>query len=222
MKVLLKNKIYCFTNKRMNNNTYIIVKNKTCAIIDISWNFNEVNEFIINNNIKNICLLFTHCHYDHIADIDRFLDKYPETKIYVSQYEAKYLNSSNTSYVFKSPCIVNSNNIIEIQDNQNIEFNDLLIKTYWTPGHSIGSTTYKYSNFFFTGDFIFANCIGRIDLETSDINQMYQSLKNFINIALDSDYICPGHEEINDFGTNKKINFEIKEILNYFGDENES
>ncbi|EGZ31637.1 MBL fold metallo-hydrolase [Malacoplasma iowae] len=224
MKTIIENKVYFVTNQNINNNTYVLLNKNSAIVIDISWNYNEVINFLKNRKIDNLALLITHCHFDHIADIDKLLNEYKDLKIYVSKHEGDFITSKHTNRIFKTPIVVDKKYVHYIEDNETLHiFNDdFIIKTIYSPGHSIGSTVYEYENIYFTGDFIFSDAIGRVDLPTSNIDQMVSSIKRFMKLCNKNYLICPGHESFCYAKNLRENNMEIKQVFDVYGDkENE-
>lgn len=212
METLINDELFMFTNSRMSNNSYVILNKKTALIIDPSWNGNEILAFLSSKKIKKVVIFITHCHYDHISDIGKIATIYPNTKFFISKYESQYLRRISNQTLFKSPIAVNVENIKEIEKSDTkFVIDGIEISTFYNPGHSKGSTSYIYKNYIFTGDFIFSNCIGRIDLATGNLKDMINSLKKFINFAKDENVICPGHNEISIFRVVKAYNDEMIE-----------
>ena len=67
-----------------------------------------------------------------------------------------------------------------------------------TPGHTPGSVCYLAENKLVTGDTLFVEAVGRIDLPGGDIEQMYRSLQKLKSMHGNIE-ICPGH----DYGSRK-------------------
>lgn len=220
MKTIIENKVYFVTNENISNNTYVLLKGDCAVVIDISWNFSEIKEFLKQRKVNKVVLLITHCHFDHIADVDKLLNEFSDLKIYVSKHESNFLTENHNNRIFRSPILIDKKYIYQIEDNQtlNIFNNTFVIKTIYSPGHSIGSTVYEYENIYFTGDFIFSNAIGRIDLPTSNLDQMVNSVKKFIKLCNENYLICPGHEMFCYAKNLKNNNHEIKEVFNIYGE----
>ena len=62
-----------------------------------------------------------------------------------------------------------------------------------TPGHSADSVCILFEDKLFTGDTIFSDCIGRIDLKDSSKDKMIESLEKIKEIDFSVAY--PGHYE---------------------------
>ncbi len=71
----------------------------------------------------------------------------------------------------------------------NLNINELKIIN--TSGHSKGSICILYNDILFSGDTIFHNGIGRIDLPGGSEKEMRESLQKIQNINYK--ILCPGH-----------------------------
>ena len=74
-------------------------------------------------------------------------------------------------------------------------------KTEWrviaTPGHTPGGVCYFIDDIMFSGDTLFKECIGRIDLPGGDYREMMDSLSKIA--LIDKNYkVYAGHEENTD------------------------
>jgi glyoxylase-like metal-dependent hydrolase (beta-lactamase superfamily II) len=61
-----------------------------------------------------------------------------------------------------------------------------------TPGHTPGSQCFRIRNTLVSGDTLFINSCGRVDLPGSDSEQMYESLKRLAALP-DDTLLLPGH-----------------------------
>jgi hydroxyacylglutathione hydrolase len=61
-----------------------------------------------------------------------------------------------------------------------------------TPGHTPGSQCFKIKNTLVSGDTLFIQGCGRVDLPGSDSEQMYHSLRKLADLP-DDTLLLPGH-----------------------------
>ena len=87
----------------------------------------------------------------------------------------------------------------ELENKYGIKANDFKQETFKyeviaTPGHTSDSKTFYFpeENIMFTGDFLFYNSIGRMDLPTCSHEDMQKSLEKISNYPLNTK-IYPGH-----------------------------
>lgn len=136
----------------------------------------------IKEKINNKILkgvLVTHNHFDHIGALNNF----PSNLIY------------------------DKNNL----DEKEIKLGKFKFEVIYTPGHKEDSITFyfKKEKVMFTGDFIFKDTIGRIDLPGGSIFDMIKSLEKMKEYD-DDIKIYPGHGEYTYLG------YEKKQFSNYY------
>lgn len=110
-------------------------------------------------------ILITHYHFDHIGALNSLKNDFN-----VPIYDYKTLGKHKLK-----------------------DFNFEIIST---KGHSRDSITiyFKEENIMFCGDFIFKNSIGRTDLETGNMKEMQESIKNILTYD-ENIILYPGHYE---------------------------
>ncbi|MCX7905097.1 MAG: MBL fold metallo-hydrolase [Elusimicrobiales bacterium] len=177
---------------KMQNLTYIISFNNSYIIIDPSFGYDTIKRYISCD--KEIFVLITHGHYDHVMDCNKLVDYCSSVKIYLHSAD-KFLVPFNLT------------EFVDVSKINNIDVEDEKIEVIKTPGHSPGSVCYKISNHLFTGDTLFFDCCGRVDLPGSDPKQLRESLLKIYNLD-DETIIHPGH----DYGGKEIILKEAKKI----------
>ena len=191
-------------NSYISENTYVIYEADTALIVDPGSNFEQIDQVLIDNEIKNINIYLTHGHVDHIKSVNDFVSKY-NCPVYVYEDEIQLLESPTMNMSSKMGGDIVVKNAIGIKDTIDISGWDL--KVYHVPGHTSGhSMLYvKKINALFTGDFIFLNEIGRCDLPTSSLDKMYESLDTLVNFDPKIE-IYPGHGQATSIGYELKNN----------------
>lgn len=160
----------------LQENCYIIEKDDKCIIVDPGDEFEVIDKNITS---KVVAILITHNHFDHIGALEKLKNKY-NVKVY------DYNNLEEGKLVI---------------DNFNIE-------VIFTKGHTNDSVTYyfKEENIMFTGDFLFKDSIGRVDLPTGNMIEMKNSIKK-IKKYPDNTIIYPGHGESTSLNYEKQNNY---------------
>ena len=134
-----------------NSNSYIIIIDTKCVIVDINL---ETINYVKEYKLEPIYLFLTHEHLDHIKGTSEIKKLYPSIKIISSKVAAKNIQDSreNLSLYFDGVGFEEDGVDIFIEDKNEFTFQDILIKTYNTPGHSEGSIVINIDNVLFTGD----------------------------------------------------------------------
>src|ERR671910_711270 len=162
---------------QMGNFTYVIAdsKSKFVAIVDPSWDLYKVYEILEENNWHVKMIINTHNHFDHVLGNDEVATY---TGAPVLQHEQSGLKSKHVS----------------ISDGEVINLGKVMIKVLHTPGHSKESICLQINDkFILTGDTLFVEGCGRVDLEGGDANEMYDSLYNKVSRLDETLIVYPGH-----------------------------
>ena len=194
----------------MENFVYLIGSKSTreVAIIDPAWDIDALLEHIQQRDLKLASVLITHYHPDHcgggmgghsIEGIAEVLEKEP-VKIFVNKHEAEGLKKvTGVSDI--------DLNVVDSGDHLTIGEND--IEFLHTPGHTPGSQCFKVNNNLVSGDTLFVQGCGRVDLPGSNSEDMFHSLRKLSSLP-DETILYPGHhyspQESETMGKVKEIN----------------
>jgi len=177
----------------MDNFFYLVGSKSTreVALIDPAWDIDALLTHIKEKDLKLTSVLVTHYHPDHIGGgmgghsiegIAELLEKDP-VKIFVHKLEAEGVKKvTGVSDI--------DLNIVESGDHLTIGEND--IEFLHTPGHTPGSQCFKVNNNLVSGDTLFVQGCGRVDLPGSNSEDMFHSLQK-LSALPDETILYPGH-----------------------------
>lgn len=161
-----------------------------------------VKELDENNiSLKSICI--THCHSDHIGGLEGickiYRDRGIRLKVYIHENDKNGLvddNKNYTSMLGLKEISIEGIDVIGIQEGEHIKEGNIELEVIHTPGHTDGCVIFAVPgiNALITGDTIFSNCYGRVDLESGSIQDMEQSIDKIFDM-FDDISIYPGHGE---------------------------
>jgi glyoxylase-like metal-dependent hydrolase (beta-lactamase superfamily II) len=202
--------------------SYIIESNGEAAIVDPNRMTDYYTDFIDEQGLTIKAVLDTHLHADHISG------------------GLEIAKQSGASYYFPEK----DDEGVEFQytplkDGDEIKVGDVTIKPFYSPGHTIGSTSLIVDDeFLLTGDILFVESIGRPDLagKADDwVEDLRETLyKRYKNLSSDLN-VLPSHfgemSELNDDGSvsdklnslyekNKKLNVESPEEFRHMVTDN--
>ena len=188
--------IFLFNAEILETNNYLCYDKKSneAILIDGSCDIYEVSKKIKELGAKLKAVLLTHGHFDHVMTTLDIKKYFPDAKIYISKNDKIFLdNIDKQTEHFGIP----SFEIPEINDfideNTEIFLGDDKVEIIETPGHSLGSLSFKINDTIFSGDTLFLEAVGRCDLPTGDFSTMRESIVGKL-FALDGDYkVFPGH-----------------------------
>ncbi|RAK10378.1 glyoxylase-like metal-dependent hydrolase (beta-lactamase superfamily II) [Halanaerobium saccharolyticum] len=185
-----------FTVGKLMVKSYLVSENNSAFIIDPGAEGERLYNYLKNHNLELKYIINTHGHFDHIAAND-FLKKKTDADILAHpDADLKFKDPKlNLSQLFmnqkiKSPALDRA-----LTENEEIIFENLKLKIIYTPGHSQdGISIYlPAKKILFSGDCIFANGIGRTDLEDSDSVQLKNSIEKKLFKLPDDCTFYPGH-----------------------------
>jgi glyoxylase-like metal-dependent hydrolase (beta-lactamase superfamily II) len=128
--------------------SYVVESNGMGALIDTNRMLEPYEQFIKEHNIKMTHILDTHLHADHISGGRLFAEKHHAT-YYLPPKDAEEVTFHYTP----------------INDADEYNVGDTTIKAMYSPGHTIGSTSFLIDDqYLLTGDILFIESIGRPDL----------------------------------------------------------
>jgi len=181
---------------QMQNFSYLIgdEESKEAAIVDPAWEVDKIINTASKYDLDIKFILITHSHYDHIDKVKEIVDATDAT-VYVHKDDMDEIKNRGVD------------KIKTIDDNDEITIGKIKIKVLHTPGHSPGSVCYLFDSKIITGDMLFVEAIGRVDLPGGDIEKMFNSLQ-ILKKLNENIEVYPGH----DYGSkiNSTIGYEKK------------
>jgi glyoxylase-like metal-dependent hydrolase (beta-lactamase superfamily II) len=182
---------------QMANFTYIIADEEIgdAAIIDPSWDLDEVFHALKKNGWRAKYVINTHTHFDHVLGNDQVTEV---TGAKIVQHKNSQLEKH-----------------IAVSDGDVIEIGSVRLRVLHTPGHSKDSMCLVLDGqMIFTGDTLFVGNCGRIDLPGSDPVEMYDSLFERLSKLDEKMVIYPGHNygptATSTIGREKKTNYVLQ------------
>ncbi len=87
---------------------------------------------------------------------------------------------------------VSESDLVKVESGDKLNVGDIEIEFLHTPGHTPGSQCFRIRNTLVSGDTLFIQGCGRVDLPGSDPEQMYHSLRKLAALP-DDTLLLPGH-----------------------------
>lgn len=173
-------------------NCYLVSSQKAAIVIDPGFASEETESFLKANSDKEILILLTHAHFDHIGDALR-LKEVASTKIAIGELDNPALSdaSVNLSYMFGSQIKPFSADLL-FKDGDEHRIGDLSFKVILTPGHTKGGVCYLFGDKLFSGDTLFFESVGRTDLPGGDFSVLKESVYRLFELD-DKTAVFPGH-----------------------------
>lgn len=172
--------------------SYLVESNGEAAIIDSNRMLAPYEAFISDKNLAVKNVLDTHLHADHISGGRKIAQKFGAT------YFLPPKDAEEVTFEYE-----------RINDGDEYEIGGIKIRAVYSPGHTIGSTSFIVDDkYLLTGDILFIDSIGRPDLAgkaedwVADLRDtLYKRYKELTDELL----VLPAHymsiKEMNDDGS---------------------
>jgi hydroxyacylglutathione hydrolase len=215
----------------VDTNCYLLydTKSREAALFDVGGPIDSLTDHIDENKLNLKYILLTHSHMDHIEGIALIKDKYPDALIGCNKEEysdflrfrewaeenmdKEMLESMRQhpemAQWFEYDLSTFPKPDIYVEDNQVYNLGDLEIRTFLSPGHTIGSICYVSKDILFSGDVLFYRLVGRTDLLGGSGEAIVKSVRLLYTQLPDSTKVYPGHGPFTDIGTEKVENGEV-------------
>jgi glyoxylase-like metal-dependent hydrolase (beta-lactamase superfamily II) len=177
----------------MQNFTYIVGSRATreVVIVDPAWDVEGLISHIDERGYTLTGALVTHYHQDHIggsfsgqkiAGLAELMSLKP-VRVYAHKEEA--------SGVVRVSGISESD-ISKVESGDRLKIGDIEVEFLHTPGHTPGSQCFRIHKTLVSGDTLFINGCGRVDLPGSNSEDMYYSIQKLASLP-DDTLLLPGH-----------------------------
>ena len=177
----------------MQNFVYVVgsASTREVVLIDPAWDIDGLLDHVRSQGYEPTGALVTHYHPDHcggslrghrVEGVAHLLAR-EDFKVYVNKHEAPGL---------KKVTGLADNDLVKVDSGDKLTVGDIEIEFLHTPGHTPGSQCFRIKDTLVSGDTLFIQGCGRVDLPGSDPDQMYDSLKKLCDLP-DETILFPGH-----------------------------
>ena len=188
-------KIKQYVVGEVSTNCYIVINEETneCLVIDPGASANKIASRMKDEGLKPKAILLTHGHFDHVSAVEE-LAKECGILSYAHETEEETLNDMHKN----ASWMVGRNQSYKADVYVREEVLDLAgfqIQVIHTPGHTKGGCCYyfKEHDVLFSGDTLFAGCVGRTDLAGGSMSQIVRSIQEKLMTLPDETVVYPGH-----------------------------
>lgn len=202
-----------FTFNSFQTNCFVVWdENKKCAIADPGCasdkEMAELRNFIADKGLEPVCILLTHCHFDHTYGVAALAGAYG-IPVYAGKEEMFTIETTNPQIcrVFGLP-LPEKFDMNLVSEGDIIEVGTLRFEALQTPGHSKGGLCWLERNekTLLSGDTLFAGAIGRSDHPGGDYNVLMKSIFEKLLMLEGDTRVLPGHGPSSDISTERMTN----------------
>jgi glyoxylase-like metal-dependent hydrolase (beta-lactamase superfamily II) len=177
----------------MQNFVYVVGSRSTreVVVVDPAWEIDQLLDHLAAMDYTLKGALVTHYHPDHIGGsfgrrnipgIAELIAKQP-VRIYAHKQEADGV---------KKVTGVSDSDLVKVESGDTLDVGLVRVEFLHTPGHTPGSQCFRIRNTLVSGDTLFIQGCGRVDLPGSDSEQMFHSLRKLAALP-DDTLLLPGH-----------------------------
>jgi glyoxylase-like metal-dependent hydrolase (beta-lactamase superfamily II) len=166
---------------------------KKALVVDPAWDVRNLLDIAENDGMEVDGILATHYHPDHIGGdlfglpvegVSKLLEL-KGMKVHVQKEEAEGV---------KHVTGASDTDLILHDSGDKFSVGNVEIEFLHTPGHTPGSQCFLVRNRLVSGDTLFVQGCGRVDLPGSDPEEMYRSLTERLAKLPDDVELFPGHD----------------------------
>ena len=162
------------------------------VLVDPAWDIDGLLAHVEARGFKPVGALVTHYHPDHVGGeifgqsiegLSQLLER-QGLKIYVQRQEAEGLRRVTG---------VSESDLVKVDSGDTLRVGEVEIEFLHTPGHTPGSQCFLVRKALVSGDTLFIQGCGRVDLPGADPDQMFHSLRKLCELP-DDVTLFPGHD----------------------------
>lgn len=186
--------------------SYMVCEGDKALVIDLGVKTEKIIEAASEMNVTIEKVIMTHGHIDHIAELDNIVKK-TNARAYIHIDDEPSLTDANlnvSEYTF-TPKIVNTKCEV-LKEGSIIKLGNLEFKVIHTPGHTPGSICLLVNDTLFSGDTLFANGYGTVELPNGNFEDIYSSINDKLFNLPEDITVYPGHGSSTTIGREKKFN----------------
>lgn len=201
--------IHSFISGPFQTNTYLLVCNSECWIVDPAGPAAQMVNFIESSALNPLKILLTHGHADHISGVNTLMDRFADIKLACPAEDAFMLTDpqANLSSAF-GVALTTPPADEQIQPGQSLSLGDLTWSVLDTSGHTPGGVSYycAEADTAIVGDTLFAGSIGRTDLPGGETRRLVKNIRNNLMSLPEETRVLPGHGPETTIGLEKRTN----------------
>jgi hydroxyacylglutathione hydrolase len=202
----------------MQNFVYFIGSRRTgeCMVVDPAWDTRSLIDFATKDEMRITGALVTHYHPDHVGGSMLSFAVPGGVAELVGEVDARiHVNKHEADGLIKITGVSESD-LVRHESGDIIEIGDVRIKLIHTPGHTPGSQCFLVRDCLVTGDTLFVDGCGRVDLPGGNAQQLRESLRALAKLP-ERTTVYPGHDygirPTNTIGEQRRNNWALIESL---------
>ncbi|MFO0547685.1 MAG: MBL fold metallo-hydrolase [Polyangiaceae bacterium] len=180
--------------RQMQNFVYLVGDREAgvCLVVDPAWDIQGIVDRATEDGMKIEGALVTHYHPDHVGgsifgiDIEGLpkLMEINPCRVHVHKLEADGVEMMTG---------LEANDLEKHEGNDVVRIGNVEVELLHTPGHTPGSQCFRLKRALVSGDTLFLQGCGRVDLPGGDPDEMERTLNQRLSRLPDDLVLYPGH-----------------------------
>ena len=177
----------------MQNFTYVVGSRATreVVVVDPAWDIDGIVRHLEARDYRLKGALITHYHPDHcggafgghsVEGVAELIGRLP-CPVYAHTHEADGVRKVTG---------LSESDLVRVSSGDTLAVGDISVEFLHTPGHTPGSQCFRVHNTLVSGDTLFINGCGRVDLPGSNSEDMFRTLLKLRDLP-DDTLLLPGH-----------------------------
>lgn len=208
-----------FTFNAFQENTWVVIDRDSleCVIFDPGCSTSQEQDtlmaFVVENAVKPVRLINTHCHIDHVLG-NRFVAETWGLELEMHRDEMPVLQACEmVAGMYGIPYDPSPDPRHFIEHHDELKVGASTFRALLTPGHSPASLSFFFpeDNCVIAGDVLFQGSIGRTDLPGGDYDTLIRSIREQLYTLHDEVRVYPGHGSTTTIGYERLTNPFVKD-----------
>ena len=190
-------------------NCYLVAdeESKAAVLIDPGWDAPRLLGLLAERQWQLKYVLLTHAHFDHIGAVAEVV-KATQALLAIHPLELPLMRQRGGALAFGlniQPCPEPE---VLLGPDQVVEVGELHFTVLFVPGHTVGHVAFYEPTLkaVFSGDVLFQNGIGRVDLPGGDYAILMHSIHQVLLALPDETTVYSGHGPLTTIGAERRLN----------------
>jgi glyoxylase-like metal-dependent hydrolase (beta-lactamase superfamily II) len=202
---------------------------RQAALIDVAGEIGSLLATIRSEQLDVCYFLFTHGHFDHIMGLPELRVDFPRALVCMHRADfddlaiqaewgknnfppeilAEILTDPEARKILEFDAAAFGVLDIYLSDGQELKLGEHVITVLHSPGHSPGSVCFFVGDLLFSGDVLFRDSVGRVDVLHGSREDQIHSVRRLYDSLSERTAVYPGHGESTTIGREKRENMKV-------------
>lgn len=195
-----------------------------CVVVDAAWDIKGILAIAHADGMKVVGALATHYHPDHVGghifgiDIEGLAELHAQNPCPIHAHKLERDGIVTVTGLSLSDIVAHESGDI-------VKAGDINIELLHTPGHTPGSLCFRLKDALVSGDTLFLQGCGRVDLPGGDVEEMHRTIQERFKSIDEKTVVYPGHAYGGDHDTMSDVRkhnpvfryLDLKSFRQFFG-----